>query len=425
MLSTCLLVFAAVTTQDTLPPAAHRVLADVRYLTADSLEGRGVGTRGLERAANHVARELARAGLRPGGPDGTFFQPFTIPADAPAVMHTNMGGAAVRNVVGIVPGSSPRLRAQVVVVGAHYDHLGLGGFGSRDPDSTGKVHNGADDNASGTAALLEIARRLGGGGGGGGRRPARSVVLVAFTAEEIGALGSTYFVKNAVPFPVDSVYAMLNLDMVGRLRDGKLLALGAGTAQEFAGMLDSLNTAGGAPRFDLRASGDGWGPSDHSSFYAAKRPVLHFFTDLHDDYHRTTDDWDKINAAGVARVAEYVADLAWALANRPEPLTFVDVPRPQVTAGGQGYGAYLGTIPDMTESPGGVRITGVRSGSPAEQAGLKGGDIITGIAERRVANLYDMTEALRAHLPGDTVVVTAKRDGAEIRLTAVLGRRGS
>ncbi|HEX9611450.1 MAG TPA: M20/M25/M40 family metallo-hydrolase [Gemmatimonadales bacterium] len=418
MLTMCLAFVAAVATQDSLPPAARRVLADLRILAADSLQGRGVGTRGLDYAAGYVARELARAGFRPGASDGTFFQRFTIPPDAPAVMHTPLGGVAVRNVIGVLLGASPALRSEVVVVGAHYDHLGLGGFGSRDPDSTGRVHNGADDNASGTTALLEIARQL------GQRRPARTIVLIAFTAEEIGTIGSTYYVRNATPQPIDSVYAMLNLDMVGRMRENRLVAFGAATATEFSGLLDSLNRVGDKPRFDLRASGDGWGASDHASFYAAKRPVLHFFTDLHDDYHRPTDDWEKIDVEGVARIAGYVADAAWALANRPGSLTFVDVPAPQPAAGGGGYGAYLGTIPDMTESPGGVRISGVRSASPAEQAGLKGGDIITGIGDKKVANLFDMTEALRAHRPGDTVAITVKRDGMDVRVTAVLGRRG-
>src|SRR5689334_8672234 len=158
---------------------------------------------------------------------------------------------------------------------------------------------------------------------------------------------------------------MVNLDMVGRLRNDRLLVLGAATAREFPALLDSLNAASG--HFDLRASGDGWGPSDHASFFAAKRPVLHFFTDLHEDYHRSTDDWDKINAVGLARVAEFASDVVAALADRPEALTFVDAPPPLASTGGQGYGAYLGTIPDMSESPGGVRITGVRAGSPAEQ----------------------------------------------------------
>lgn len=399
--------------QDTLAPAARRVLADVRFLADDRQEGRGIGTAGLERAGNYIRDGFARAGLR------VSFQDFTIPPDAPAVLHTTLGGTATRNVVAIIPGTSPALKGELVVVGAHYDHLGLGGFGALDPDSTGRVHNGADDNASGTAALLEIGRLL------AGRRPARTVVLVAFSGEELGTLGSSYFVQHSVPQPIDSLYAMLNLDMVGRMRNARLVALGAATAREFPALLDSLNTPA---RFDLRASGDGWGPSDHAVFFATRHPVLHFFTDLHDDYHRSTDDWDKLNVAGIAAVAQFVADLALALANRPGALTFVDAPRPQAAAGGSGYGAYLGTIPDMSgggvPDGGGVRITGVRAGSPAELAGLAAGDVITAIGDKRVANLYDMTDALRSHHPGDTVVVVTRREGVERRATAVLGKRG-
>lgn len=413
MIATVLLATATLLApqQDTLSPAARRVLADVRYLADDRQEGRGVGTAGLERAGAYIRDGFARAGLQAS------FQDFRIPPDAPAVMHTTLGGAPTRNVLAVLPGTSPTLRGEVVVIGAHYDHLGMGGFGALDPDSTGRVHNGADDNASGTAALLEIGRLL------AGRRSARTIVLVAFSGEELGTLGSSFFVQHPVPQPIDSLYAMLNLDMVGRMRSARLLALGAATAKEFPALLDSLNSP---PRFDLRASGDGWGPSDHAVFFAARRPVLHFFTDLHDDYHRSTDDWDKLNVAGIAQVAQFVADLAWTLANRPGPLTFVDAPRPQATGGGgSGYGAYLGTIPDMSGSPGGVRITGVRAGSPAEQAGLKAGDIITAIGSKQVANLFDMTEALRSHQAGDTVVIVTKRDGAERRLTAVLGKRST
>ncbi len=398
--------------QDTLSPAARRILADVRFLAADSQEGRGVGTAGLERAGAYIRDGFARAGLR------VSFQDFTIPPDAPAVLHTTLGGTATRNVVAIVPGSSRALRGELVVVGAHYDHLGLGGFGALDPDSTGRVHNGADDNASGTAALLEIGRLL------ARRHPARTVVLVAFSGEELGTLGSSYFVQHPTPQPIDSLYAMLNLDMVGRLRNARLLALGAGTAREFPALLDSLNTP---PRFDLRASGDGWGPSDHAVFFATRHPVLHFFTDLHEDYHRSTDDWDKLNVAGIAQIAQFVSDLALALADRPGPLTFVDSPRPQAAAGGSGYRAYLGTIPDMSGGgvSDGVRITGVRAGSPAEQAGLAAGDVITAIGEKHIGNLYDMTDALRSHQPGDTVVIVSRRDGVERRATTVLGKRGT
>jgi hypothetical protein len=280
------------------------------------------------------------------------------------------------------------------------------------------VHNGADDNASGTAALLEIGRML------ATRRPARTIVLVAFSGEELGTIGSSYFARHAMPQPIDSLYAMLNLDMVGRLRNARLSALGAATAREFPALLDSLNTP---RRFDLRASGDGWGPSDHAVFFATRHPVLHFFTDLHEDYHRTTDDWDKLNVAGIAQVAQFVADLALALANRTAPLTFVDAPRPLASAGGSGYGAYLGTIPDMTGGnvSDGVLISGVRAGSPAELAGLQAGDVITAIGAKQVKNLYDMTDALRSHQPGDTVVIVSRRAGVERQASAVLGRRGS
>jgi hypothetical protein len=414
MIALLLITTSLLQQHDTLSPGARRVLDDVRFLADDRQEGRGIGTAGLERAGAYIRDGFARAGLQAS------FQDFTIPPDAPAVLHSNLGGTATRNVVAVIPGTSPALRGELVVVGAHYDHLGLGGFGALDPDSTGRVHNGADDNASGTAALLEIGRLLATRRPGGGR----TIVLVAFSGEELGTLGSTYFVQHAVPQPIDSLYAMLNLDMVGRLRNARLSALGAATAREFPVLLDSVNTPA---RFDLRASGDGWGPSDHAVFFATRHPVLHFFTDLHDDYHRSTDDWEKLNVAGIAQVAQFVADLALALANRPGPLTFVDAARPQVSTGGSGYGAYLGTIPDMSggSTSDGVRLTGVRAGSPAELAGLQAGDVITAIGGKRIANLYDMTDALRSHQPGDTVVVLTRREGVERRATAVLGKRGS
>ena len=424
MLITSLLLATRLVVQtqahDTLNPAAHRALNDLHYLADDAREGRGVGTRGLEEAGRYLAQAFKTIGLAPGGDSGTYFQTFVISHDAPAAIHTDAGGKTIRNVIGVLRGRSPALRGEIIVVGAHYDHLGYGGFGALDdPDSTGKIHNGADDNASGTTALLEVARRL------VTRRPERTVLFIAFSGEELGDLGSGYYVAHPT-VPMDSIYTMLNMDMVGRLRNAKLIVSGAATTKEFPALLDSLNRSGGSdPRFDLRASGDGWGPSDHASFYAAKRPVLHFFTDLHGDYHRTTDDWDKINIVGLEEVADFVADAAATLADRRGPLTFVDVPPPQTSMGGSGYGAYLGTVPDMSESPGGVRITGTRAGSPAEHAGLTAGDIITQIGAKTVANLYDMTDALRSHQAGDTVVIVVKRDSALVRLTAVLGKRSS
>jgi len=309
------------------------------------------------------------------------------------------------------------LRNETVIVGAHYDHLGLGGFGSLDPDSTGKVHNGADDNASGAAMLIEIAQRL------AAAPPARTVVFIAFSGEELGLLGSAYYVKQPV-YPLATTLAMINLDMVGRLRQKRLIVYGSRSAKEFPKLLDSLNWYAG---FDLKAQGDGYGPSDQSSFYAAGRPVLHFFTDLHEDYHRTTDDWQKINVEGFGQVATFVTGVVTALANRPTPLTLMPAATSPPASGAPampGYGAYLGTVPDMTDSPGGVRLLGVRAGSPAEKAGLRGDDIITRIGDMSVSDLEAMTEALRSHHPGDTVSVVVRRGAQTTTLRAVLGERG-
>jgi hypothetical protein len=238
-------------------------------------------------------------------------------------------------------------------------------------------------------------------------------------------LGSTYYVRNPL-FPMSAVTSMVNLDMVGRLRDNRLIVYGVETATEFRALLDSLNSTA---EFDLKASGDGYGPSDHQSFYLAGKPVLHLFTDLHEDYHRATDDWPKINSVGLVRVADFTASIVRALADRKQPLTFVNAPPPQTTgpaAVTPGYGAYLGTIPDMAGGdPHGVRISGVRAGSPAEAAGLKADDVITRIGDLDVPDLQAMTTALRSHKPGDRVEIRVLRGSQSMLLVATLGTRTS
>ncbi|MEO8635398.1 MAG: M28 family peptidase [Gemmatimonadales bacterium] len=394
---------------------AVTLLDDVRILSQDEFGGRLVGTPGADSAAAFLARRFRQVGLRaaPGG----WFQSFTVASDAPAAIYAGIGGATGRNVIGVLPGHDKDLRNEIVVVGAHYDHLGSGTFGALDPDSVGHIHNGADDNASGASAMLHIARQL------VRTPPARTVVFIAFSGEEAGLLGSDYYVKHPL-FPLAQTYAMVNMDMVGRLRNDRLLVYGSATAREFPALLDSLNAEA---RFDLEYSGDGWGRSDQSPFYGAGRPVLHIFTGLHDDYHRTTDDWEKINADGLGQVANFTSRLVRTLANRTVPLTFVNAP-PPVAAGsstaGAGYGAYLGSIPDMATNPGGVRLTGVRAGSPAELGGLLGNDIITRIGETDVGDLQAMTEVLRNHRPGDVVQIRILRGGVEQRLTVTLGKRG-
>ena len=410
-----LAVLAAVPVSRNLHAQATAVSADVAFLAADRLEGRRIGSAGADSAAEYIARRFAALGLT--APDGGWFQEFAVSPSAPAAHGTPFGGARGRNVIGILPGSNPALREEYVIIGAHYDHLGLGGPGSLDPESHA-IHNGADDNASGTAALFEIARRL------REHPPARSVLFLAFSGEELGLLGSAEYVKAPV-VPIAQSVAMINLDMVGRLRNDRLIVYGVETAQEFRPLLDSLNAQA---RFDLHAQGDGYGPSDHSSFYAARMPVLHLFTDLHEDYHRPSDDAERIDAEGIVRVAAFAGEIATAVGNRPERLAVVDLPRPAPPAGSAsatgGYGAYLGSIPDMTDSPGGVRLSGVRSGSPADQAGLAQGDILIRIGEHDVADLMAMTTALRAHRPGDTVDVLYLRNGERHTARVTLGRRG-
>ena len=412
LLAGVMLSVASTTTLAQSTEAAIRLLNDVRYLSSDDLGGRLLGQPGADSAASYIARRFAEVGLRPS-PSG-WFQEFTVSPDAPIARSSGLGGAAARNVVGVLPGRDPAMRDEIVIVGAHYDHLGLGHFGAL--DTAGAIHNGADDNASGSSALIDIARQL------SSAHPARTVVFIAFSGEEEGLLGSTYYVKNPV-FPLATVYAMVNLDMVGRIKNDRLIVFGAGTAAEFPALLDSINLSS---RFDLKASGDGWGPSDQASFYGAGKPVLHVFTDLHEDYHRATDDWEKIDADGLERVARFTAGVVDALANRKEPLTFIDVPPPPppMAAAPGGGGASLGTIPDMTENPGGVRLTGVRGGSPADKAGLKANDIIVGIGDMAVPDLQAMSDALRQHKPGDEVEVRYVRDGTEQKVMVTLGTRG-
>jgi len=392
-----------------------RILDDIKFLSDDRLEGRMTGTPDADTAAAYIQQRFKQVGLQ--APAGGWFQEFTVEGSAAQKVAAAHGVG--RNVVGLLPGSDPVLRDQVIVVGAHYDHLGGGAFGALDPDSTGKVHNGADDNASGVAAIINLAHRM------ATDRPARTIVFVAFSGEELGLLGSAYYVRQPA-VPLAKTMAMINFDMVGRLRNDKLIIYGTETATEFTPLLDSINKSF---RFDLKMRGDGYGPSDQSAFYAVKKPVLHFFTDLHEDYHRTTDDWQKINVAGMLKVTDFAAALLRELADRPTPLTFVDQPSPhaQALTAGQvqtpGYGAYLGTVPDMAGDEGGVKLSGVRAGSPAEKAGLQRDDVITRIGDMPISDLQAMTDALRAHKPGDVVPITVQRDGKPLTVTVTLGAR--
>ncbi len=327
-----------------------------------------------------------------------------------------------RNVAALLPGSDPALAAEVVVLGAHYDHLGHGGEGSLAPDSH-EVHNGADDNASGTGALLEAARIM-----SQGPRPRRPVLFLSFTGEERGLLGSAWYVEHPT-VSLDSAVAMINMDMVGRLRDNTLTVYGMGTAQEWDGLVAEVNQAQAQP-FQLSLLPDGFGPSDHSSFYGRGIPVLHFFTNTHAQYHRPEDDWQLINGPGLERVAEFAAAVAGRLAGTPErvaasltPVAGAGQPQASGESSGRGYGPYFGSIPDMSPQDYGVRLSGVREDSPAARAGLEAGDILIRFGGEEVADLYGFTYALRDRKPGDRVEVVVLRDGQRITMYAVLGER--
>jgi aminopeptidase YwaD len=330
-----------------------------------------------------------------------------------------------RNVVALLPGSNPLLRDEYVIVGAHYDHLGTGGEGSLAPDSRA-VHNGADDNASGTAAVVEIARAL-----ASGATPDRNVLFIAFTGEERGLWGSAHFVAEPT-VDLASAIAMINLDMVGRVVDDNLTVFGFGTAGEWDEVVDAANASIEAPLTIAKAP-DGFGPSDHSSFHAEGLPVLHMFSNTHEDYHRPSDDWPKINEDGLDRVVELTAAVTRRLASGGADavaLTPVQMEQPappnassSSSSSSGGYGPYLGTIPDMTPRDFGLRLTGVREGSPAEEGGLRAGDVVVEFDGREITDIYAYTYALQDKEPGDEVEIVVERDGERVTLTAVLGER--
>ncbi|MGH1362244.1 MAG: M28 family peptidase [Calditrichia bacterium] len=314
------------------------------------------------------------------------------------------------NVVGRVSGTNPDLADEAIIVGAHYDHLGMGGAGSRDDSGEPKIHNGADDNASGTAAVLEIARMV-------AKNPLpRPVIFMGFSAEEMGLLGSSHYVDNPL-VDLDQSIAMINLDMIGRMEQGKIILNGTGTASEWPAMLDSLQNK---YNFQMTRNKDGYGPSDYSSFYSKKLPVISLFTGLHDDYHRPGDDWDKINYAGMDSLTEFTHDIVSYIAMMAEKPTFIEAEESPRARSSMSFRVRMGTIPDYSDHPQGLRITGVKAGSPAENAGLAGGDIITAFGDLKIKNIYDYTFALGKFAPGDTVVIKVLREEKQIQFTAVL-----
>jgi hypothetical protein len=327
----------------------------------------------------------------------------------------------VHNVLGYLPGESD----EYIIFGAHYDHLGLGGPFSLAPSLTGTVHPGADDNASGTAGVIELARHF-----SALPKPKRGMLFMTFAGEELGLLGSGFY-ANHPEMPLPKAVTMINMDMIGRVRDGKLFVGGAGTGTTLRQDLDGITPRYPALHVDY-SDNSGYGSSDHTSFTAKQVPVLFFFSGLHGDYHKPSDTWDKINAPAAVDVLQLVAEIADRLDRQAERPEFVRVEEKENnphagqlsgSAGSGGYGPYFGSIPDFAEPPRGVRFADITPESPAGKAGLKAGDILVRFGADAVQNLYDFTYALRAHKAGDEVEVEVLRGDITVKTKVLLTER--
>ena len=336
---------------------------------------------------------------------------------ASVVTHVEPVKAVTDNVIGFIEGNDPVLKKEVIVIGAHKDHLGYGVYGSLYSGSDKQIHNGADDNASGTAGLLEIAQKI---SSEERKNLKRSLLFIGFAAEEAGLLGSAYFTKSKI-FEDLNVVAMLNMDMIGRLSDNKVIIYGTGTSSVWNSLIDSLNEP---YNFTITKTPDGFGPSDHASFYAKNIPVLHFFTGTHKDYHSPTDDIEFINAEGEVKVASMVYDIAMTLDemnNKPDFIKIVSSNNETKSMGS--VKVYVGTIPDYSSTAEGMKLAGVKEGSPADKGGLKAEDIIIKFGTKDVKNIYDYMYAMGEYKPGEEAEIVVLRNNEKVTLKIVLGSR--
>jgi aminopeptidase N len=396
----------------------ERMKADIEWLASPGREGRGAGSRGLDAAANYIAERFERLGLAPLTPgargDDRYFQPFSMTGE-------NGQPLPARNVIAVLPGANPALNGQALLVSAHYDHLGFGWPDAR-AGAKGQLHPGADDNASGVAVMLELARLM------AHEKPERSVVFAAFAGEEAGLRGARHYVEAAraqdAPIPLSGHIANLNLDTVGRLADGKVTIFGTGSARELPFIFMGAGATTGVP---VQAAAQDINASDNAAFAEAGVPAVQLFASAASDYHRPSDTADKIDTAGLGKVAAILKEAADYLAARTEPLHFsgtapaAQSPRP--TAPTAARRAATGIVPDMTHQGEGVRVGSVQPGSGAENAGLKPGDRLLALGGVKTSDLRSLADALKDLRPGQTVDVEFARDAAVLSGTLLLGER--
>ncbi|MGD9547053.1 MAG: M28 family peptidase [Candidatus Krumholzibacteriia bacterium] len=398
--------------------AASDPLETIRILTRPEMAGRGAGSAGGRAAADSVAVWMSSAGLQPAFAGG-WFQEFPLQGEGWAGQR--LEGGTGRNVAGILPGDGA-LAGRFIVIGAHFDHLGLvdpaGATGLPGPED---YYPGANDNAAGVAVLrtlMESARSHGDGG-----RGRRSVIFVAFDAEEVGLQGSAAMVR-AMPVALDSIDAMINLDTIGQLTDRKIYVSGVGTAAGLEELARAANTGG----LTLSLARGGWSGSDHMSFNTREVPVLFVFGGPYPQYNRPADTWDTVDPGSVAAVTAYTDRLLASLRAYPGPLVWVMVAERNLrddgeSGAGSNRATWLGTLPDFTEEVRGYLLAGVFDDSPAARCGLEKGDLLVRMGSHPVADLATFTTALRAHDPGDLVELEVVRRGQTLNFTVVLGDR--
>jgi hypothetical protein len=401
--------------------SSERMLGHIRHLASGDLEGRGLGSRGLEKAAHYIANAFKKAGLKPGGDNHSYYQTWEHELNQKLLRGVQGGGfleksppgrrrqkSTLRNVIGIIPGSKPEWADQAVVLCAHYDHLGLGWPVVRQGNE-GKIHYGADDNASGVAILLELAHTM-----GKSFKPERSIVFIAFTGEESGLLGSSYYVKNLEKNRLKNIMAVVNLDTVGRLTEKeKLMVIGGSSAREWRFIFMGIGYTTGIESELITQDLDA---SDQVNFIKAGIPGIQLFSGPHTDYHRPTDTVDKIDAAGLVKVAAVAREAIVYLSERKEPLTFQGkkaAAQPGSAPPTGGRRVRTGIMPDFAFPGKGVKIGMVSPGSAAEKAGLKKGDVVIKLGDVVVNNLREYSNVLKTFKPGDTTTMVYLREGQE------------
>ena len=381
---------------------AEHIIDDISFLASDQLNGRGTSTPDELIAAKYIAAKFEANHLKPAGNKG-FYYDFNYKR-AVKMHDTSTAGLPTkrgRNVIGLLDNKAE----YTIVIGAHYDHCGLGfDQNSLDPNPKGKIHNGADDNASGVAGVIELARYF----STNGIREKYNILFMTFSGEELGLVGSKKWCEKPT-IPLSTINYMINMDMVGRLNDStkKLLIYGIGTSSEWKASIEKNNDY-----FSVKYDSAGVGPSDQTSFYLKDIPVLHFFTGQHSDYHKPTDDLDKINAKGEARILELIIDMVFDLETKGK-LPFYKTKSPD-TGTSTSFKVTMGVMPDYTFEGKGLRLDGVTDGKAASNAGLLQGDVIFRMDEMTIDTIQDYMKVLSQHKKGDRVEVWFRRKGVEM-----------